>query len=135
MKDWYIQIGSSPTYGIGTGVFIDPDFGQTQTITTSTMPAWLTFNSGTKTFSAASASNIAPFVNHHLTVTLTATDDAVTPNTATKTVDVYLYDVPTCTAPAALSVTKGVQDTSKDVTADFTDSGSGTWYTLQFSAV
>lgn len=83
LQDWYILIGSSPTYNIGTGVFLEPDYGQSYTLTNTSMPAWLTFSSVTKTFTAAGATNILPFSAYHLTVTLTATDSANTPNTAT----------------------------------------------------
>lgn len=48
LKDWYIQNGvTGATYSVGKGVFVDPDYAQTFTVATSSLPAWMSYNSAT----------------------------------------------------------------------------------------
>jgi hypothetical protein len=108
LQDWYIPSGTSPTYNIGQGVFVEPDFGQTVAIVATNMPASITFNPTTKIFTGTSVTNVAPFVNRQLTVTLTATDSATPANTATKALNIFIYETPTCTPIPGLNVVRGV---------------------------
>lgn len=103
----------------------------------SAIPPWLSWNSGTRTFTVTAnpSTNTALFTNRLLTVTLTATDGGNSSITATNSFDIRLKASPTCTNPAAYAVTKGVENTGLDVTANFNDIDVASYDSLTFKAV
>jgi large repetitive protein len=64
--------GAAFTYTLAAGSFADVDAGDTLTLSTSTLPAWLTFDAATRSFSGTPGASDAGAVN----VTVTATDSA-----------------------------------------------------------
>lgn len=62
LPDWYRTVGDTgETYNVGSGIFITPT---TYTITTSTLPAWLTFDGVDKFTVSGSVDTLAPVVGN-----------------------------------------------------------------------
>jgi hypothetical protein len=80
LKDWYLTIGAvAGSYSVGTGAFVEPDYLQSYTVTSSTLPPYISFTSGTNIFNVIGAvSNTGLFSSYHMTITLTATGSSIT---------------------------------------------------------